>query len=186
MSWGLALAMALALALMGWPGRTQALDTITQPPDFEARSSPSGHYLLEVALRPHANPHAARATASLWETRAGARTLVWARELAHRPRPRFFLVGDEGQVVLLDEWLNLRSALAVTVMDKNQRTLAVHDLEAVRAALDVPIGALAPNARHGVWMQAAPTLSPRADFVEVAAAGRLLLIGLRDGRLSRR
>jgi hypothetical protein len=186
MSWGLALAMALALALMGWPSRAQALDPITQPPDFEARSSPSGRYLLEVALRPHANPHAARATASLWETRAGARTRVWTRELAHRPRPRFFLVGDEGQVVLLDEWLNLRSPLAVVVIDKTQRTLAVHDLEAVRAALDVPIGALAPRARHGAWMQAPPTLSAGASAVEVAAAGRLLLIRLHDGALSRR
>jgi hypothetical protein len=180
------LGAGLALALAPWPADVMAADPITLPPDFETRSSASGQYLLELKMRAGGNPHAARATASLWELQAPSRKLLWTRELAHRPRPRFVLVGDAGQVVLLDEWLNLRSELAVMLIDKHNRVVAVHGLEAVRTALDVPIAALAPRARHGAWMQATPVVKAQADAVEVAAADRVLVISLRDGALTRR
>lgn len=175
--------------VLGWVlglGSVMASDTINRPPEFEARSSPSARCVLELRLRADANPHAARSTATLLDMGAASPKLVWTRELPHRPRPRFAFVDDQCQVVLLDEWLNVRSALAVTVIDKNNRTVSVHDLEAVRAALDVPIGALAAQARHGVWIQAPPVPGAQGDAVEVAAGGRTLVIRMRDGALSSR
>ena len=183
---GLVFCPAVWLALALSPDRVLATDQIVRPPEFEARASASGKYVLELQLRANPNPHAARATASLWELNTTARKLLWTRELAHRPRPRFALVGNEGQVMLLDEWLNLRSELAVMLIDEDNRTLAVHDLEAVRSALGVPIAALASKARHGAWMQALPALGAQGETVEVAAADRVLVINLRDGVLSRR
>ncbi|KQW45357.1 hypothetical protein ASD88_10540 [Pelomonas sp. Root662] len=174
------------MGLVPWSGPVMASDRITLPPEYEARSSPSARCVLELKLRPAANPHVARTTATLLEVSAASRKVVWTRDLPHRPRPRFAFVSDKCQVVLLDEWLNVRSALAVTVIDKNNRTLAVHDLEAVRMALDLPIGSLAAKARHGVWIQAPPVLGVQGDAVEVATGGRTLVIQLRDGALSSR
>lgn len=159
-------------------------DVLVPPLAFEQRQSPSGAYVLEIRLRPSSNVHAARAVATLFARQAAQTLVLWTRELPHRPRPRFFLVGDAGQVVLLDEWLNVRSDLAVTVIDRENRTLAQFDLEAVRATLAVPLAALAPAARHGVWMQAPPLINTQGDAVEVAAANRVLLIKLSDGSLS--
>jgi hypothetical protein len=176
--------LALAVYPVSVWSVSPAADVVLMPPDFEQRSSPSGAYALEVRLRPQANAFAPRASATLFELGPSPRKVLWTRELPHRPRPRFFLVGDGGQVVLLDEWLNVRSDLAVMVIDRENRTLGQFNLEAVRAALDVPIAALAPRARHGPWIQATPQISARGDAVEVAAADRVLSIRLSDGTLS--
>jgi len=187
MNWPTRVLFALGLAgVLSWPGALMAIDVIVPPPAFEAHNSASGRYVLELALRSGANAHAARATATLLEMGTSSRKPIWTRELAHRPRPRFALVSDEGHVVLLDEWLNVRSDLAVMLIDKHNRTLAVHSLEAVRAALAVPSASLAPQARHGLWMQAPPAINAQGAAAEVAAAGQVLVIRLRDGALSRR
>ncbi len=182
--------MRLGLVVMvgGVWGRSPALagaDVILTPPAVEASGSPSGNHIIEIRLPDGADPHAARSTATLFSVAAGgARSLLWKLDLPHRPRPRFALVADNGIVVLLDEWLNVRSDWAVMVIDRDGRTVARHGLEAVRAALGVPIKALAPLARHGVWMQSLPALSTRGDVCEVQAGGRTLSIALRDGALS--
>lgn len=165
-------------------GGGAADDVAVPPPGLEARRSPSGNHELEVRLHAGATAHAARSTATLFALGTAGRTVLWTRELPHRPRPRFFVVGDGGEVVLLDEWLNVRSALAVMLIARTNRTVAQHDLETVRAALGMPIGQLAPQARHGVWIQAPPQLGARGDTVEVPAAGRVLLVRLSDGALS--
>jgi hypothetical protein len=116
--------------------------------------------------------------------KGGARTVVWKLALPHRPRPRFACVSDDGHVVLLDEWLNVRSELAVTVIGPDGRTLAQHNLEAVRAALGVPSAALAPLATYGVWMASKPLISATGKACEVKAGGRTLSIALSSGALS--
>lgn len=180
--------LGLALAVSGVPGRAgePAADTIAAPPASETRSSPSGRYALEIKLQGTGGPHAARSVATLFEVAASHRKTLWSRALEHRPRPRFMLVSDGGDVVLFDEWLAVRSALAVVLIDRTGATRAQFDLESVRAALGVPVGALAPLARHGPWMQAPPALGTAGDTVEVKAAGRVLSVRLSDGALSAR
>jgi hypothetical protein len=163
-----------------------AADVMLQPPNREECRAPSGVYSLVIELQPHRNVHAARSTATLFRSASPRDHVLWARDLPHRPRPRFCTVSDNGYVVLLDEWLNIRSELAVMVIDPQNRMLAQFNLEAVRGALGVPIGALAPLARHGVWIQAPPVISAQGDAVEIAAANRLLSIRLRDGAMSSR
>lgn len=176
--------LAFLLAQTSARAGSAAADFVALPPEIEDRSSPSGRYLLQIRLRSNAKVHAARSTATLYEIDSSARKALWSRELPHRPRPRFFVVADSGHAVLIDEWLNVRSAFAVMVLDRNGATLAQFDLEAVRAALDVPLASLAPRARHGIWIQAPPQISARGDAVEVAAADRVFSIRLSDGALS--
>ncbi|MBR0567290.1 hypothetical protein J5J83_14300 [Azoarcus sp. L1K30] len=176
--------LVLALTLLQACTGVEAADVIVRPPESETRASPSGTFVLELALQPQGSPHAPRATATLLRIDASARKVLWTRTLPHRPRPRFVLVGDGGQVVLLDEWLNVRSDLAVMVIDRHNEILAQLDLEAVRAALGVPIADLAPHARYGLWIQTPPTINQQGDAVEVAAADRVLSIRFSDGALS--
>lgn len=181
---------ALGLALTLTNGSALAVqpvaDVMVMPPEREEIASPSGGYVLEMRLRESANVHAPRTTATLFRVVASTRSVVWTRELPHRPRPRLFAVGDQGQVVLLDEWLNVRSDLAVMVIDATNTVQAQYDLEAVRAVLGVPANSLAPLARYGVWIQALPVLNAQGDALEVAAANRTLVIDLNDGALSAR
>lgn len=179
--------LACALTSMG-PTAMQAgaVDVVEPAPQHERVHSPSGRFALQIELRPMPNAFAARSTATLFAVDKGRQRVLWRRELPHRPRPRFALVGDDGGVVLLDEWLRVRSELAVMVIDAGNRVLAQYDLEAVRAALDVPIALLARRARHGVWMQGVPAITPDGRAVQVHAADRLLVIRLADGALQAR
>ena len=178
---GLWLALASLAADAGQPGA----DAVSVPPAFESRPSPSGRFELELKLA-GGGPHAAQCDASLFEVSARQRKRLWSRRLEHRPRPRFAVVSDGGEVVLFDEWLAVRSALAVVLIDRSGSTRAQHDLESVRSALALPLGALAPVARHGPWMQAPPAIGPGGDTVEVKAGGRVLAVRLSDGALSSR
>lgn len=163
-----------------------AVDSVARPPVSESITSPGGRYVIEIRLPETAGPHAAASTATLFRVAGSLRSPVWQQALPHRPRPRFALVADDGHVVLFDEWLNVRSERAVTVIGPTGQRIAQHDLEAVRAALAVPLAALAPLARHGPWMQAPPVWSAQGDACEVGAGGRTLVIRLRDGALSAR
>jgi hypothetical protein len=159
-------------------------DAITPPPALEAVLSPGGGYLVEIRWSAQAGPHAAGSTATLLQLSGGARRVVWQQALPHRPRPRFVRVSDAGQLVLFDDWLNVRSERAVVVLGPAGQTVAQHDLEAVRAALGVPAAALAPLARHGVWMQTVPRLTAQGDACEVQAGGRTLRVNLPGGELA--
>lgn len=176
---GLWLVMASLPARAAGPGA----DAVSAPPAFERLLSPSGRFALELKLA-GGGPHAAQCDASLFEIAAQQRKRLWSRRLEHRPRPRFAVVSDGGEVVLFDEWLAVRSALAVMLIDRSGTTRAQHDLDSVRSALGLPLSALAPLARHGPWMQAPPALG--GDTVDVKAGGRLLSVRLSDGALSAR
>lgn len=161
-------------------------DAVSPPPALETVLAPGGGYAVEIRWSPQAGPHAAGSTARLLQVVGGQRRLVWQQALPHRPRPRFVCVSDAGQLVLFDDWLNVRSERAVVVLAPDGRTVAQHDLEAVRVALGVPAAALAPLARHGVWMQSVPQLTARGDACEVQAGGRTLRVQLPGGELAGR
>ena len=99
---------------------------------------------------------------------------------------RGILAARDSHVVLLDEWLNVRSNYAAMVIGPDNRVLGQYDLESIRAALGVPIGTVTSFARHGPWIQALPTLTPEGEAVEIASANRVLAIRIRDARLSAR
>lgn len=172
-------------AALAWASAGAGGDVILHPQPLQARS-PDGRYEVEIRRPAQASPHAAVSTATLFVRSDGGRALVWQQALPHRPQPRFVLVGDAGQVLLLDEALNVRSERAVTVISLAGTALAQHTFDAVCVALGLPAAALSPLARYGPWMQSVPRLSARGDTCEVQAGGRTLVIRLSDGVLSAR
>ena len=102
---------------------------------YEEFRSPSGTHVLGLRVGDHLNAHSARSAITLYRVTAYQRMTLWTRELPHRPRPRFLLVADGGHVVLLDEWLNVRSNYAAMVIGPDNRVLGQYDLESIRATL---------------------------------------------------
>lgn len=159
-----------------------AVDRITLPDARREFVSPSGQFAFVVSTRDGwTSP---RGTGELFSVKGPGRTSLWSRELPQQFGPRFVLIGDLGTVLMLDEWINVKSPYAVLLMDRAGRTVAQHSTDAVQAVLQVPMADIVRMARHGWWIGTPPRLDPAAGVARVETAGRGLLIRLADGHLS--
>jgi hypothetical protein len=95
------------------------------------------------------------------------------------------MVGDKGNVLLIDEWANIASRYAVMVVDRENRPIAQHDFEAVRKVLGVPAAQVAQMARHGVWIVRAPVWDIPGVRVLIEAAGKTLRVDISNGAIGR-
>ena len=114
---------------------------------------------------------------SAWRTQ-------WRIDLPHAYRPRYALATPQGGAVLLDEWINIRSALAILVIGADGRQVAVTPLDTVLQLLAMPVDQVVRGATSGWWLQSPPRLSADGLHAEVRTAGKLLRIRLADGQLS--
>jgi hypothetical protein len=173
------LSLLLAPALHAMPNS----DRIDTPPVRREFPSPAGHYRLRIeSLDGWRSP---QPQASLARRRADGRyDTLWTRPLPHHHGPRAALVSDAGQVLLVDEWINVRSRHALVLLDATARELlhATHDQ--VLAALGVTLDALANQARLGPWLTRAPELTANPLHARIAAGGRVLRVELRSGALT--
>lgn len=126
-----------------------------------------------------------------WKTPLGRATLVdargevkWERELPHHHGPRRVLVTQSGQVLLVDEWINVLSRYALTLIAPSGVTVAQYSGEHLISALGVPRAAIRLHARLGAWMTVEPRMDGDSVFFE--AGGRRLVLRLADGQLSAR
>ncbi len=126
-----------------------------------------------------------------WKTPLGRAMLVdarggvkWERELPQHHGPRQVLVTKSGQVLLMDEWINVLSRYALMLIAPSGVTMAEYSGEQIIRALGVPRAAIRLNARWGVWMTSEPSVVGDAVFFE--AGGRRLVLRLADGQLSAR
>ncbi len=171
-------------------------DRIDLPPESREAASPSGRFVLSVST-----PDAWKsktATAELVEVDGDERRVVWTRKLPHEYGPRFTLVTDEGTVILLDEWINVASSRAITVIHPSGihpsgihpsgihpsgNVIAQHAFAAIPEVLWIPGRELVAAARHGLWMTNPPTLGDDGKSVRAESGGRTLVIDAADGSL---
>lgn len=125
-----------------------------------------------------------RSAAELFELQGARQTLRWSRALPHEYRPRFAAVGSRGAVLLVDEWINVTSRLALQLLDPTGRPLAQYGFDQLQSRLGVSAHAVASAARWGTWVQALPQADAAGDRVRIGAAGRTLVVDLGDGSLS--
>ncbi|MEM9088198.1 MAG: hypothetical protein AAGC93_05580 [Cyanobacteria bacterium P01_F01_bin.53] len=153
-------------------------DSLTHPPLRQTFSS--GAYQLVVSAEDQWETPLA--TSELYEGAA----LLWQKDLPHQYGPRFALVSDQGQVLLLDEFINVASPHALTLIDTEGEVVAQHSFEDIKKALDVTPSALTQQATSGWWISAPPTVTAKGDLALVKAGGTTLEIDLTTGQLSRR
>ncbi len=157
-------------------------DRITLPDFRREFRSPSGRFAFVVSTRD--GWKSLRGTGELFSITGSVHTPLWSRELPQQFGPRFVLISDLGTVLMLDEWINVKSQYAVFLIDRNNRTVKQHDADAVQAAVQVPANDIVRMAKHGWWVSAPPSLNSAGDAARVETAGKILTIRLSDGQLS--
>lgn len=162
--------------------RAYAVDTIDLPPGRREASSSEGRYTLVLTSLDGWETY--RVKAELYEGRPADRHSVWQRELPHNYGPRRALVSGQGEVLLADEWINVLSKYALTLIDRQNRMVAQYSAEQVIAALGVPIREVGSHAKAGPWITDGPSVSPDGRSALITAGGRVLAISLADGKLS--
>lgn len=156
-------------------------DGIDLPPLERRFASASGGFILTLtAVDGWRTP---RAAATL---KNASGSVLWKRELPHHHGPRRALVTGGGQTLLVDEWINVVSGYALTLIAPDGATIAQYSAEQIIHVLGVPRGAITANARFGPWISDGPSLSNNARSALFKAGGRSLVLRLEDGRLSAR
>ncbi|HKA41010.1 MAG TPA: hypothetical protein VKF40_03380 [Burkholderiales bacterium] len=153
-------------------------DFVPFPPARRQAVSPNGRYTLLVVSRDEWRSK--RATAQLLE----AGRIIWERELPQEHGPRYFLVGNDGQAVLFDEWANVKSRHAIMLIDSRRKLERVYPFDAVAAILETPVRAIVERAKGGWWLEGPPSLDATHQVVLAATAGRCLVLDLRTGDIS--
>ena len=156
-------------------------DAIARPPDHQVVASPGQDYIL--ILQTPDEWASKRVEATLYEATDDRCQPRWSQALPHEYGPRYALISDQGQVTLLDEWINVASDYAVMVLGVDGEEIARYDFEAMRQAVDMPVDVVVERAQTGWWISAEPRLSPDGEQVRVAIGGKTLRIDLSTGQL---
>lgn len=182
------LGLCVVLALFAAVGEAIAMETaadrILLPPEQREIVSPSGRFVLVLATAD--GWKTPRGLAELYRVQAAGRELIWKRGLPHHHGPRRALVSDAGEVLLVDEWINVPSRYALTIIAPDNRLLASYPVEQVFAVLGVPLRDITAHAKAGPWITDGPVLSADGTSALITAGGRTLEVRLSDGKLSAR
>lgn len=157
-------------------------DRVAHPPARRVFTSPGNRYRCVVETTDAWKTP--QPTVTLYRLDADQAVPLWSRLVPHHHGPREVVVSDAGQVLLVDEWINVQSRYTLMLLDVTNRVLATYDHAAATGVLGVSVTDLAAQARRGTWMSSGPTLAPDGQSARIAAGGRTLVIGLEDGRLS--
>lgn len=181
------LALGLQAAMMqagasGGAAPRVVRDVISRPPSPRQFVSPSGRFRLVLQLALPQRPP--RVVAELFDDGGGAPgRSVWQQQLPHEWGPRTALITDEGRVVLVDEWINVASRRALTLLDLQGKTQLVYSAEQIFDLLAVPRRSISGAATAGVWRTGEPLLSADGLWVEIRSAGRKLRLSTTTGQL---
>jgi len=179
------LVAALGSLLSASAGASMQSDRIPLPPARRELRSANGQWLLRLeAVDPSWNTTEVVATL-LSVAAGGGETLRWRLPLAHAYGPRDAWLGADGQVLLIDEWINVASPRALVLIAADGRAIATHSHAAIVAALGSSSAQVARHAKRGVWWAGGPRLTDDSTQLRFEAAGQALLMRLRDGALSR-
>ena len=162
---------------------SQQPDSIAIPPPREIVKSPGGKYSFVIQTYGDLRDYKSRYSSGELHRNDGS-PAVWTRRLPHELRPRFALVNDDGQVLLVDEWINVKSRRALTLIDRQNRVVAEHPYQTVQATLGVPGSQIVRMSKHGYWLQAPPHLNPAGKVALLEGGGKTLSLDMATGALS--
>lgn len=164
------------------PAAIMATDYIPLPPVRQEFFSPVRNYLFVLSTPDEWKSK--QAIGELFQITEQTHKRLWIRSLPHEYGPRYVLVGNQGQVLLLDEWINVASRFAIMVLNCKNELVAQYDFDALQRFLNVPRAKFPEMARHGLWISSPPVLDASGERAKVRTVGKVLLINLNDGQLS--
>ncbi|MBE9113933.1 hypothetical protein IQ273_31680 [Nodosilinea sp. LEGE 07298] len=157
-------------------------DAIPYPPLLRHEASPAGTYHLVLTLGQEATG-TRRTTASLFEMRGDRCQQVWSQTLPHSYGPRLALVTDAGTVVLLDEWINVASPYAMTVLGPNGAIAAQHSFDDIVEVTGQTRAEVVEQAAQGFWLTGEPEIADDGSQVLIPAADGQITLDLATGEL---
>lgn len=157
-------------------------DFVPFPAASRQAVSPDGRFVFNVQTLDAWQSRQARG--QLVENTPRGPRVVWEQVLPHEYGPRYFVVGDQGQVVLFDESINVKSRYAVMLVDHKTGLSVVHDFDAVARTLGLPAASIVERAKSGWWLAGVPSIDSAGRHARVPAGGRCLRVDLATGRLS--
>jgi hypothetical protein len=159
------------------------VDRISLPPLRREFRSANGSWRLRIdAFDGWQHP---RATATLLVPGGAADATRWSQSIDHEYGPRDAWVGNDGRVLLIDEWIQVASRRSLVLFDPQGKLLATHAHADIAAALGTSKAVLTRNATQGLWRSGGPRLAADGLHLLFEAGGRLLQLDLRDGSLQR-
>jgi hypothetical protein len=168
------------------PGQTPRVvmdqDRITLPPLQREATSWSGNYAFIVTAEDEWR--SSRASGELVRVAAGRRTPAWKISLPEPFGPRFVLLDDRGNVLLVDEWTNTVTRHALVLFDVTGRERAHYTFDDIRTATGLSGSTIVHMAVHGSWLMSVPALDGAAQTATFTAGGKTLSVSLTDGHLS--
>jgi hypothetical protein len=157
-------------------------DRISLPPLRRETTSLSGDYAFIVAAEDAWR--SSRASGELVRVASGRQRPVWKTSLPEQFGPRFVLLDDRGDVLLVDEWVNTVTRHALVLFDVTGHERAHYTFDDIRIATGVPGSTIVQMAVHGSWLTSVPALDAVAQTATITAGGKTLSISLTDGHLS--
>lgn len=115
----------------------------------------------------------------------GVSEVIWEGQLPQEYGPRHVLVGKQGEVLMLDEWINVKSKYAVFVLNPQNDKVIQHNFDSIQKILGVPTSAIVESAVGGSWwISKQPFLDESGSTAYVPTAGKILKVDLQTGELS--
>lgn len=119
--------------------------------------------------------------------------LLWEKTLPQQYGPRFVVVGSQGQVLLIDEFINVASPYALMLLDVVGEPIATYSFEDIQQVLSVSAAELTSQATSGWWVSDAPQRVQNAaaqsnesittHVILIPAGGTRLAVNLLTGEL---
>lgn len=163
-----------------------ASDQLTYPPVMQ--SSATGDYRFVVSATDQ------------WQTPIAIGQLYqdsqlrWEQPLPQQYGPRFSMVGSQGHVLLVDEFINVASPYALMLLDAAGEPIVTYAFEDIQQTLSVSAADLTQQATSGWWVSESPQLRPAeavpaseialAETVLIATGGTHLVVNLLTGELT--
>ncbi|WP_124154641.1 hypothetical protein [Okeania hirsuta] len=158
------------------------VDRIRLPPLKAEFFSPKRDFRFIVSTRD--NWKSMRAYGKLVQLRDKVSELVWEKELPQEYGPRYVVVGQRGEVLMLDEWINVKSKYAIVVVNLQNDLIIQYTFDKVQEVLNVPASVIIQKAVQGSWwISGSPSLDKLGLGVYVPTADKILRVDLNTGEL---
>ena len=157
-------------------------DSITLPPASRVVESQNGVFRFRVYTNDNWRTPFPQGTLSVGSS--SVQRVAWQGELPQHYGPRFTLVTTNGNVILLDGWLNIKPSYAVTILKGGQGSLVSFSYEDVLRSLRVSPAVLAEKARFGSWwITSKPSLDASGNLALIPAGGKTLIVDVRQAKI---
>lgn len=113
---------------------------------------------------------------------------LWEKELPHQYGPRFTILSSTGQVALFDEYINVASAYAITILSAQGETISTYSFDDIHRLLQqadqrITRSDITRASQYGWWISAHPYLIQTDGIQTDGGYGRYVRVETADTAL---